>query len=154
MRSLVISSGMLLLVLDTDVLVAAVRSRLGASWQLVDGALAGEFILLVSVPLVLEYEAVLTRPEHVFASGLTIEEMRLLINGLVAVGRRVRNSFLWRPLLPDPGDEMVFETAMNGGADALVTFNQRHFETATQDFECSILTPSEALKLLRTKGSQ
>jgi predicted nucleic acid-binding protein len=144
----------LTLVLDTDVLVAAVRSRLGASWQLVDGALAGEFALLVSVPLVLEYEAVLTRLEHISASGLGTDDMLSLINALVAVGRHVHNSFLWRPLLPDPADDMVFETAMNGGADALVTFNQRHFEKASQYFNCAILTPSAALRLVRTKGSQ
>ncbi len=140
--------------LDTDVLVAAVRSRHGASWQLVDGALAGEFTLLVSVPLVLEYEAVLTRPEHIQASGLTNMEMHSLINALIAVGRHVRNSFLWRPLLPDPADDMVFETAMNGRADALVTFNQRHFTAASRYFDCAILTPSEGLRLLRAKGSR
>lgn len=140
--------------LDTDVLVAAIRSRLGASWQLVDGALAGEITLLVSVPLVLEYEAVLTRPEHIRADGLSGEEVHLLINALVAVARHVRNSFLWRPLLPDPADDMMFETAMNGRADALVTFNQRHFAAARQHFHCSILTPAEALSLVRKKGTQ
>lgn len=142
---------MLRLVLDTDVLVAAIRSRSGASWQLVDRALNKEFILLLSVPLVLEYEAVLTRPEHLQVSSLKDADVHLLVNALIAVAQHVRNSYLWRPLLPDPADDMVFETAINGSATGLVTFNQRHFTAAGQYFECLILLPSEALKLLRAQ---
>lgn len=137
--------------LDTNVLVAAIRSRSGASSQLVDGALAGQFTLLLSVPLVLEYEAVLTRPEHLAISGQTVKDIHSLVNALVAVSEHVRNSYLWRPLLPDPADDMVLETAVNGGASGLVTFNQRHFVTAVRHFECSILVPSEALRLLRAQ---
>lgn len=145
---------MLRLVLDTDVVVAAVRSRTGASSRIVDGALAGEFILLISVPLVLEYESVLTRSEHLSASGLTIGDVNSLITAIVAVSQHVRNSFLWRPLLPDPADDMVLETAVNGNADGLVTFNRRDFITASRYFQCPILSPSEALSLLRSKGRQ
>lgn len=144
---------MLRLVLDTDVLVAAVRSRSGASWQLVNGALAGEFTLLLSVPLVLEYEAVLTRPEHLAAGRLTVNDIHLLVNSVVAVAEPVRNSYLWRPMLPDPEDDMVLETALNGNAQGLVTFNQRHFVEAMRQFECSVLLPSHALRLLRTQKS-
>lgn len=130
-------------------LVAAVRSRQGASHQLVDRALIQQFTLLLSVPLVLEYEAVLTRPEHLLASGLGIDDIHSLLDALMAVGERVRNDYLWRPLLPDPDDDMVLETAINGRADVLVTFNRRHFLTAAQHFNCSILLPREALSLLR-----
>jgi putative PIN family toxin of toxin-antitoxin system len=136
-------------VLDTDVLVAAVRSRSGASSQLVDGALAGEFTLLLSVPLVLEYEAVLTRPEHLIVSGQTVGDIHFLINSLIDVSEPVHCFYLWRPLLLDPTDDMVLETAVNGTADGLVTFNQRHFMAAVQLFECSVMVPSEALRLLR-----
>ena len=59
------------LVLDTDVLVAALRSDQGASRRLLIGALDRAFEVLASVPLIIEYEAVLTRPEHLEASGLT-----------------------------------------------------------------------------------
>jgi hypothetical protein len=89
-------------VLDTDVLVAAMRSRGGASWQLVDRALVGEFTLLLSVPLVLEYAAILTREEHRKVHRLSVSELDEVINSLVRVAEAVQIRFLWRPLLSDP----------------------------------------------------
>jgi putative PIN family toxin of toxin-antitoxin system len=142
------------LVLDTDVLVAAARSRSGASWQLVDRALAREYTLLLSVPLVLEYEAVLTREEHRIAHGLTVPDLHEVINSLVKVGEAVHISFLWRPLLPDPDDDMVLETAVNGRADLLVTFNQGDFAAAAKGFAHQTVRPSEALHRLRTQAKK
>jgi putative PIN family toxin of toxin-antitoxin system len=136
------------LILDTDVLVAAIRSRSGASWQLVDGALAGRFTLLLSVALVLEYEAVLTRSEHLKV-GLDSGDIHELLDALLSVAQRVRNSYLWRPMLPDPNDDMVLEAAVNGNATALVTFNLRHFLPAMQRFSCRVLLPRDALQTLR-----
>ncbi|HEV2962331.1 MAG TPA: putative toxin-antitoxin system toxin component, PIN family [Candidatus Angelobacter sp.] len=138
------------LVLDTDVLVAAIRSRSGASWQLVDSALAGRFTLLLSVALVLEYEAVLTRSEHLKV-GLTSGDIHELIDALLSVAQQVRNSYLWRPMLSDPNDDMVLETAVNGNATALVTFNLRHFLPAVQRFNCRVLLPRDALQMLRDR---
>ena len=140
------------LVLDTDVLVAAMRSRGGASWQLVDRALAREFALLLSVPLVLEYEAVLTREEHRKVHGLSVPELDEIINSLVRVAEAVQIMFLWRPLLSDPTDDMVLETAVNGRADLLVTFNQKDFAAVAKGFALKILRPSEALHRLRALG--
>jgi putative PIN family toxin of toxin-antitoxin system len=137
------------LVLDTDVLVAATRSRSGASWQLVDRALAGEFTLLLSVPLVLEYEAVLRREEHRSVHGLTVAQLDEVINSLVSVAEPVQIRFLWRPLLSDPRDDMVLETAVNGRASLLVTFNQRDFVTAAKGFSHETVRPFEALNRLR-----
>src|SRR5256884_458346 len=104
-------SSLLRLALDTDVLVAAMRSRGGASWQLVNRALTREFTLLLSVPLVLEYEAVLTREEHRKVRGLSVLEVNEIINSLASVAESAQIRFLWRPLLPDPADDMVLETA-------------------------------------------
>src|SRR5437016_14684198 len=104
---------------DTDALVAALRSRAGASWQLVDRALKREFTPLLSVPLVLEYEAVLTREEHRNVHRLSVPEFDELINSLVSVAESVQIRILWRPLLSDPTEDMVLETAaaVNGRAD-------------------------------------
>jgi putative PIN family toxin of toxin-antitoxin system len=146
--SCAISCRVLRLVLDTDVLVAALRSRAGASWQLVDGALTGRFTLLLSVALVLEYEAVLTRAEHL-KGGLSRSDVTDLIMSLVSVSQKVRTSYLWRPLLTDPNDDMVLETAVNGGATALITFNLRHFLPAMHLFRCRVLLPRDALQTLR-----
>jgi len=136
-------------VLDTDVLVAASRSREGASWQLVNRALRREFRLLLSVPLVLEYEAVLQREEHRKVHGLSVPEVDEIINSLISVADSVQIRFLWRPLLSDPTDDLVLETAVNGRADLLVTFNQDDFAAAAKSFAVKIVRPSEALRRLQ-----
>src|SRR5256884_5708826 len=136
-------SSLLRLALDTDVLVAAMRSRGGASCQLVNRALAREFTLLLSVPLVLEYEAVLTREEHRKVHGLGVPELDEVINSLVRVAEAVQIRFLWRPLLSDPNEDMVLETAFNGRADLLVTFNQKDFAAAAERLALKILRSEE-----------
>ena len=135
--------------LDTDVMVAAFRSQMGASRQILLAAVARRFELLLSVPLVLEYEAVLNRPEHLAASGLTSVEVEHVLDDLAAVAKPVKLAFRWRPRLRDPNDDMVLETAVNGNADAIVTFNQRDFEEAKRSFGCAVLLPAVALQQIR-----
>ena len=136
-------------VLDTDVIVAALRSDQGASRQLLLAALDAEFELLLSVPLILEYEAVLTRPQHLHASGLNSLEVGRLLDDLTAIARQVRLAFRWRPRLVDPDDDMVLETAINGSAAAIVTFNQRDFAVGTQSFDCDVIVPATELRKIR-----
>src|SRR4051812_5778847 len=102
-------------------MVAALRSDHGASRQLLLAALDGGFDLLASVPLMIEYEAVLTRPEHLQVIGLTAREVNEILDTVVKAAVAVPLWFLWRPRLKDPADEMVLETAVNGNADGLVT---------------------------------
>lgn len=137
------------IVLDCDVLVAALRSDQGASRQLLLAALDKKYELLLSVPVVIEYEAVLTRSAHLDAAGLSVKDVVAIIDALVAVGEPVRLSFRWRPILIDPEDDMVLETAVNGRADLLVTFNQQHFKEATDRFGVQIVSPGRALLRLR-----
>jgi len=136
-------------VLDTDVLVAALRSDRGASRQLLLAALRKQIVLLLSVPLVIEYEAVLTRPEQLEVIGATSEEIGAILDALVAVAEPVRLSFRWRPALADPADDMVLETAVNGTADLLVTFNRRDFAAAQPRFQLGLVSPGEALIRLK-----
>lgn len=135
-------------VLDTNVIVAALRSPHGASAILLDRVLSGAFVLLASVPLVLEYEAVCRNPAQRIVSGLSVDEVEGLVNALCAVAEPVETRFLWRPQLRDPADEMVLETAINGGADALVTFNHRDFGQVPGDFGTALLSPQDALRRL------
>ncbi|MGA9529324.1 MAG: putative toxin-antitoxin system toxin component, PIN family [Terriglobales bacterium] len=135
-------------VLDTDVLVAAFRSELGASRQVLMSALDRQFELLLSVPLMLEYEAVLSRPEHLSVSGASAEDIRDVLDVLALVGKRVTIAFRWRPALPDANDDMVLETAVNGHADAIVTFNQRDFNPVAARFGCRVVRPGEFLRML------
>ena len=138
-------------VLDTAVLVAAIRSNKGASRQLVRAALGARFELLLSVALVLEYEAVLKRPEHLEASGATTSEIDKLLHALIAKAKPVYRAFVWRPLLRDADDDMVLETAMSGHADLLVTFNQRDFEPAASQLGIAVVSPQEALGEIRRR---
>src|SRR5689334_24172866 len=75
--------------------------------------LNGEATLLLSVPLAFQYEAVLTRPEHLADSGATPEQIARLLDTLCAICKPVEISYLWRPVLRDADDEMVLETAVN-----------------------------------------
>jgi predicted nucleic acid-binding protein len=126
------------------------RSDQGASRQLLLVALDKRFDLLLSVPLILEYEAVLTRPEHLTACGVSRADIGQVLDDLAAVAEPVKITFRWRPNLPDPDDDMVLETAVNGNADAIVTFNVRHFEPASKSFDCAVLLPREALHQVRS----
>jgi putative PIN family toxin of toxin-antitoxin system len=139
-------------VLDTDVMVAALRSDRGASRQLLLAALNQRFELLLSIPLILEYEAVLTRPQHLAACELSSAEVGHVLDDLVAVARPVRLAFRWRPRLSDPDDDMVLETAMNGRANAIVTFNQRDFVPGTKGFSCAVILPATALQQIRSSN--
>lgn len=138
------------LVLDTDVIVAAFRSPAGASSALLNDALDGKFAMLVSAPLALEYEAVVKRTEQLAAMGMTIEEADRRIRTLIALCAPIYKAYSWRPQLRDPNDEMVLEAAVNGGADMLVTFNQRDFGTAPAAFGIICLRPNEALERIRS----
>lgn len=133
------------LVLDTNVLVAALRSPRGASAALLGRALNGDFTVVLSVALVLEYEAVCNQATQRAASGLGSEEVSAVVTALCRVGEHVNIWFLWRPLLRDPADEMVLEAAINGRADALVTFNRRDFGDEPMRFGIAVLSPQEAI---------
>jgi putative PIN family toxin of toxin-antitoxin system len=138
-------------VLDTATLVAAIRSNLGASNRLLAAALERRFTLVVSTPMLIEYEAVMTRVEHLSASGLTVDEIGVILDALAAVADPVRLAFHWRPAVRDPDDDMVLETAANGRADAIVTFNKRDFDRVAEQFGVRILSPGEAVKLLESR---
>jgi putative PIN family toxin of toxin-antitoxin system len=138
-------------VLDTSVMVAAFRSSRGASRQLLLGALAGRFELLLSVPLLLEYEAVLTRTEQLSAIGIGRRDVERVLDDVTSIARPVRLAYRWRPQLPDAKDDMVLETAVNGSADAVVTFNQADFVALKVRFECRVILPQVALSELRGK---
>ena len=138
------------MVLDTDVVVAALRSPSGASAAILRRLDDGFGTLLLSVPLALEYEAICQLPEHRLATGLSSEQAEAFVNGIIAIAEPVQAHYRWRPLLRDPGDEMVLETAVNGQADALITFNRRDYGTAPSAFGIDVLLPREALQRMRT----
>lgn len=141
------------LVLDTAAMVAAIRSDAGASRWLLRSALERRrgLTLLVSVPLLIEYEAVMTRAEHLKAAGLSVADVAVLLDAIAAVAEPVRLAYLWRPTLPDADDDMVLEAAVNGRADIIVTFNLRDFGPSAEQFGIAILPPGEAVKRLEKR---
>ena len=135
-----------MLVVDTNVFVSALRSSSGYSRLLVQDTLSGKQQIGVSTPLFVEYEAVLTRPEQLAAFGLNRQEVIEFLDGLANVLLPVDLSFLWRPQLRDPADEMVLETAINGNATHLITWNTRDFLPAIKQFGVKLQTPAEFYK--------
>jgi predicted nucleic acid-binding protein len=129
--------------------VAAVRSDRGASRVLLTAALERRYQILASVPL--QYEAVVTRSEHLAAAGSSEADVQVLLDAFALVAIPIRISYLWRPTLTDPDDDLVLETAVNGHAEAVVTFNRRHFEPAAARFGIAILAPGEAVRRLESR---
>jgi putative PIN family toxin of toxin-antitoxin system len=133
-------------VLDTSVLVAAVRSRQGASFELISRLGTGAFEAAVSVSIVLEYESALLR--HVEASLLNETDVRNLIDYVCAVAIRQQVFFLWRPFLRDPGDDLVLELAVAAHCDAIVTHNVRDFAGA-EKLGVRVITPGRFVQEIR-----
>ena len=142
------------LIIDTAAMVAAIRSDAGASRQLLRAALdqRSGITLLVSVPLLIEYEAVMTRIEHLKAARLTVADIGVLLDAVAAVAEPVKLAFLWRSFLADIDDDMVLEAAVNGRADALVTFNRRDFSGVAERFGIRVLSPGDTLSRWEKKS--
>jgi len=136
-------------VLDTNVVVAAMRSPDGASAFLLMAAQGGKITPVANVALALEYEATCRRKEHIAASGLSLTEVEIFITAVVAMAEPVESHFMWRPQLRDPSDELVLEAAVNGRAAAIVTFNRRDFGNVPAQFGVDVLTPLEAIRRIK-----
>jgi putative PIN family toxin of toxin-antitoxin system len=130
------------IVLDTNVLIAGLRSRNGASFRLLSVIGEAKFELNVSVPLVLEYEEVAKREAR--ALGLTHAEIDDVLDYLCAVAVHREIYFLWRPVLRDAADDMVLEVAVEAGCEFVVTYNGRDFVGAER-FGVRVVTPGEFL---------
>jgi putative PIN family toxin of toxin-antitoxin system len=132
--------------LDTNVIVAAMRSPSGASSALLRLVRRDAVTIVANVALALEYEATCLLAEHRLAAGLDFVEATIFVDAVIAMCEPVENSFFWRPQLRDPSDEMVLEAAVNGQAKAIVTFNRRDFGDVPKGFGVDVWLPSEALK--------
>ena len=142
------------LVLDTNVVVAGMRSRTGASAEILRAARAGKVVLLANVALAVEYEEKCVTAEHRLAAGFSLEDAQVFLDALIAMAEPVPTRFLWRPRLRDASDEMVLEAAVNGGADAIVTFNAGDFVGVPEDFGIDILRPAETLRRIKARDER
>ena len=130
-------------VIDTNVLVAGLRSRHGASFRLLSEIGNGRFHMNLSVPLVLEYEDVLLRP----STGVTLPSQAIadFLDYVCAAGAHHEIFFLWRPYLKDPQDDMVLELAVKSGSERIVTFNGKDF-AGSEKFGVRAVAPAEFLR--------
>jgi putative PIN family toxin of toxin-antitoxin system len=136
-----------LIVIDTNVFVSALRSGGGASRQVLRRALEGRYSPLFSNALWLEYEDLLGR--EVWTSDTTDAERRQILAALAASGRWIKIYYGWRPNLADEGDNYLFELAVAGGAQAIVTHNIRDLRRGEMRWpRLSVLTPAECLEML------
>ncbi len=131
------------IVLDTNVLVAGLRSRQGASFRLLSMVGGREFRINVSVPLLLEYEDVLMRPSLMIP--LSKSEIGDVLDFHCSVARHHEIFFLWRPFLKDPHDDLVLELAVKAGCRFIVTFNERDF-VGCEQFGIQPITPRDFLR--------
>ncbi|KIM10705.1 MAG: hypothetical protein KU38_07110 [Sulfurovum sp. FS08-3] len=136
------------IVVDTNILLSALFSNRGKSFWLIEylalKAKEGIKYNCISVPLALEFEEVLLRPQNrTKYDYFTQEDIRLIISDIVHISHKVRLHFLWRPFLRDSFDDKVLETAVNGGANAIITFSTQDFEGVERYFGIEILTPAQ-----------
>ncbi len=130
-------------VIDTNVLVSALKSKRGASYKILSLMPTGKFEFHLSVPLVCEYESVLKRSD--LNLTWTTDEIDELLDIICLFGVKHEIWYLWRPLLQDAGDEFVAEVAVTAQAEAIVTQNIRDFKGMNK-FGIEVLTPKEFLQ--------
>jgi putative PIN family toxin of toxin-antitoxin system len=133
------------IVIDTNVLVAALRSRRGASYRLLLLLGSDKFVVNISVPLVLEYESVVSRLTG--ALSLTRQDIDDILDYICFIAHRQQVFYLWRPFLKDPKDDMVLELAVAANCDFIITYNKTDFANI-EHFGVSAVTPQEFLQKL------
>lgn len=138
------------IVIDTNVLRAGVYSANGASYQLLRSLPRADVQVILSVTLYLEYQAVLTRPEHL-PPGVTPERMLGFLRRFAGICLPQPIYFLWRPWLRDADDDMVLELAVAGAASHIITFNSTDFAGIDAAFGIQVVTPGEFMALLDSR---
>ncbi len=137
------------LVVDSSVLFSAFRSPEGGSREVLRRCLRREVTPLVGQKLFLEYVDVIGRPEMASGCPLSAAERKELLAGYLAVCVWIEVFFLWRPNLPDEGDNHVLELAVAGGASVIVTHDVGHFRGELQFPAIRVMTPAQFLQAKR-----
>jgi putative PIN family toxin of toxin-antitoxin system len=130
------------IVIDTSVMVSALKSSRGASFRILSLITSGKFAFHLSVPLIFEYEATLKRTD--LNPTWTAEEIDELLDIICLFGIKHDIWYLWRPLSKDAGDDFVAELAVTAGVDAIVTHNVKDF-LGMKTFGIRVLRPKEFL---------
>ena len=132
--------------IDTNVVIAALRSQNGASNKLLKLVGTKKFEIHDSVALILEYEEVLQRQRNEL--GLSEDEVSSFIDSLCALAHHHEIYFQWRPFLTDVDDELILELAVSANCEYIVTFNVNDFR-GSEEFGIRAITPKELLQIIR-----
>ena len=133
-------------VIDTNVILSAMRSTLGASHLILLAIRQRQFTPVLSVPLLMEYEEVCKRPGLV--PHLSLRQIDAILDLICSRCVEQKIFFQWRPFLPDPDDDMLVELALSAHANYIVTSNMRDVSPA-RALGIQVLEPGEFLRLLR-----
>jgi len=133
------------IVLDTNIIYSAVRSKRGMAYRLVSIIDERKYKIQISVPLILEYEDVLKRNlAHLTLSNADIDE---LVDYLCKIGEKRKIYYLWRPVLKDVKDDFILELAVESDSDYIITYNIKDFKGA-EKFGIKVITPKEFLRIM------
>jgi putative PIN family toxin of toxin-antitoxin system len=133
------------IVIDTNVILAGLKSNKGASYLLLKQLNSNDFKLNISTTLILEYEYVLKRESQNL--GLTLEDIDDIINGICYLANQHKIYYLWRPLSKDPNDDFIIDLAIKSQVDFIISYNKKDLKTIAK-FNISLLTPKQFLQLL------
>lgn len=133
------------IVLDTNVLLAGLRSRRGASYKLLTILNDNRWQLNISTTLVFEYEEILKRNQ--MQLGISLEDIDSVIDALCAIANKCNIFYLWRPFLNDPDDDFLVDLAVEAQADYIITYNQKDLQPALI-FGIKIVTPKQFLQAM------
>lgn len=136
------------IVIDTNVIVSALKSRNGFSFKLLSIIDDSHFSVFISVPLILEYEDVIKRSKSQIKLNFT--EISNILDYICLIGKKIKIFYLWGPFLKDPKDDMILELAVESECDYIITFNQKDFKNI-EKFNLKVLTPKEFLKKIGEK---
>lgn len=131
------------IVIDTNVIIAALRSKRGASNLLLRLLDVGDWKAHISVPLIFEYEEVCYRLSA--SLGLNTEQINDFLDYLCSVCKHHKIFYLWRPYLKDADDDFLLDLAVEAGVDFIITFNKKDF-IGVEKFAIEVLTPKEFLQ--------
>lgn len=133
------------IVIDTNVLISALRSRKGASFKLFSLLDSGKFVLNISVPLLLEYESIAMR--ELDNLNLNEEDINDFLDYICTIGNKCKIFYLWRPYLKDVKDDFILELAFNSESDFIITYNKKDFKKI-EKFGINVLNPKEFLEII------
>jgi len=133
------------IVIDTNVIVSALKSRNGYSFKLLSIIDDERFYISISVPLILEYEDAIKRERSKI--GLNYEDVDSVLDYICYIGKKSEIYYLWRPYLKDPKDDMILELVVESESDIIITFNKKDFE-GTDKFGIKVLTPKEFFRMI------